>query len=100
MYKKGKSKTHLVHRLVGLAFLENIDNNPIIDHIDGDPTNNNINNLRWASYGQNAWNTKSSNPYGCGASGWIYMICMVFSLYGHRPIPYEYMGNSGFVHRP
>ena len=64
--KRGKSKKHSIHRLVALAFLENTDNKPIVDHIDGDPTNNNINNLRWALYDESAWNTNSSNPYGKG----------------------------------
>ena len=38
-----------VHRLVALAFIDNPDNLPQIDHIDYDPSNNNINNLRWIS---------------------------------------------------
>ena len=49
-----KGKTHCVHRLVGLAYLENPDNKPIVDHIDGEPTNNHIRNLRWASGEENA----------------------------------------------
>ena len=36
-----------IHRLVGLAFLENPDNKPCITHIDGNILNNNVNNLKW-----------------------------------------------------
>ena len=31
-----------VHRLVGIAFIPNIDNKPYVDHIDNDKTNNNF----------------------------------------------------------
>ncbi len=30
-----------------LSFIENQNNYPIINHIDGDPSNNNIENLEW-----------------------------------------------------
>lgn len=42
-----------IHRLVAEAFLPNPDNKPIIDHIDGDKTNNALSNLRWVTYSEN-----------------------------------------------
>ena len=54
--KNGKSKTFRVHRLVGKAFLENPDNKKMIDHIDNNPSNNNIKNLRWATPKDNQYN--------------------------------------------
>lgn len=41
------TKCFLVHRLVGIQFLENNKELPEIDHIDRNKLNNNINNLRW-----------------------------------------------------
>lgn len=44
---------HLVHRLVAIAFIENVDNKPIINHIDNDPSNNDVSNLEWCTYSEN-----------------------------------------------
>ena len=45
--KEGKSASFLVHRLVALAFLDNYLNLPEINHIDGNPNNNRLDNLEW-----------------------------------------------------
>jgi hypothetical protein len=50
-------KTHLVHRLVASAFIENPNNYPIINHRDEDKTNNASSNLEWCDY-------KYNNNYG------------------------------------
>jgi hypothetical protein len=46
---KYERKDFAVHRLVALAFCENLNNFETVDHIDGDTLNNNANNLRWAN---------------------------------------------------
>lgn len=54
---KGSQKTrHLVHRLVAEAFLPNIDNKPVVDHIDGNNANNSVANLRWVTQYENVHN--------------------------------------------
>lgn len=43
-----------VHRLVALAFLENPEDKPVVHHIDGNPLNNTLKNLAYATYAENA----------------------------------------------
>ena len=46
----------LIHRLVANAFLENPEDKKCVDHQDRDRTNNNVNNLRFATYTENNQN--------------------------------------------
>ena len=49
-----------VHRLIAIAFLPNPTNFPEINHIDGAPLNNKLDNLEWCTHQQNmqhAWDT-------------------------------------------
>ena len=50
IFKNGKGKMYLVHRLVAQAFINNTDNLPIINHKDECKTNNNVENLEWCDY--------------------------------------------------
>ena len=48
-----------IHRLMAaFEFLHLTDEQPEVDHIDGDRTNNHFTNLRPASSSQQSWNTK------------------------------------------
>jgi len=49
----------LIHRLLGIQYLDNPDNLPQIDHIDRDKTNNSLENLRWVSRQDNCLNRKT-----------------------------------------
>ena len=53
LYKHNIRKTYFVHRLVAEAFIPNPNNYKLINHIDGDKTNNNIKNLEWCTYSYN-----------------------------------------------
>ena len=70
--KDGKWKMFYVHRLVCNAFLENLDNKKVIDHIDNNPSNNNVKNLRWCSQKENLANQGKHKNNTTGFKGVAY----------------------------
>lgn len=50
LYNENGWKYFKVHILVAKTFIPNFFNKPTVDHIDRNKENNNVDNLRWASY--------------------------------------------------
>lgn len=53
LHKNSVSDVVQVHILVAKAFIPNPCRLPTVNHKDGDKANNNVDNLEWASYGEN-----------------------------------------------
>ena len=58
-----------VHRLVACGFLENPNNKCFVDHIDNNPSNNALLNLRWATSAENQHNRLVNKNSKSGVKG-------------------------------
>jgi hypothetical protein len=67
----GKNKQNFlkIHRLIGLAFIDNPENKKCIDHVDCDRQNNHVSNLRWATHTENQQNSSIHKNSTSGVKG-------------------------------
>lgn len=56
----GKTRAVHIHRLLALAFIPNPQGKPQVNHIDGDKTNNSINNLEWVTDSENKYHARKA----------------------------------------
>ena len=55
--KNGNKQKIPLHRVIALTFLQNPENKPVVDHINGQKDDNRLCNLRWATYSENMNNS-------------------------------------------
>lgn len=53
LFKEGEKRDFKVHRLVAQAFIPNPNNYKVVNHKDGNPLNNKVDNLEWCSQKMN-----------------------------------------------
>lgn len=61
LWKDGSYKTKKIHRLVAEVFLKNDNDYAQVNHIDGDKSNNNIDNLEWCDQSYNIKHAYANN---------------------------------------
>jgi hypothetical protein len=68
LIKDNQPRTFTIHSLVARAFIPNPLNKPVIDHIDN-KLDNNVTNLRWATYKENGYNRGKPKANTSGYKG-------------------------------
>ena len=61
----GKLVSRLAHRIVASCFIKNPNGLPQVNHIDCDPSNNNVDNLEWCNA---SYNRQYTEKYGISAT--------------------------------
>jgi len=67
--KNGHKKNLYIHRLVALAFIDNPEQKPMVDHINGNKADNRLENLRWSTPKENGLNSNLSSRNKTGVKG-------------------------------
>tara|TARA_R100000773_G_scaffold12099_1_gene11162 strand:+ start:335 stop:913 length:579 start_codon:yes stop_codon:yes gene_type:complete len=64
-----KGICYRVHRMVAKSFIENPENKPDINHIDGNKLNNTVDNIEWCTKAENARHSRDVLKSACYDKG-------------------------------
>ena len=78
-----KGSPTLVHRLVAIAFLPNPEDKPCVNHIDSVRDNNELENLEWCTYQENAIH---GNVFGFGLDKYTHGESSNFAIHTEETI--------------
>lgn len=63
LVNKNGRKSMFLHRLLAINYIPNPLNKPFINHIDGNKSNNKLNNLEWCTHKENMKHAWDNNLY-------------------------------------
>ena len=93
-----KPKMESIHRLVAKAYLPNPKNLPCVMHLDDNPKNNHVSNLRWATHQENMVDRDSKDRQAKGEhhgmSGRTGEACPVYGRTGAKNPMYGATGEK------
>jgi len=90
LYDGNRHKLIKVARLIALIFIDNPNNYPIINHIDGNKLNDNINNIEWCTPSHN-----NTHAYRLGLNGGEKHALSKLTSANVREIKVKLKGNFG-----
>lgn len=67
-----RSKRYLVHRLVAKAFIGEIPDGYVVEHLDGDPSNNHVSNLKISTQSENIRTALTHGTFGKKRNSYVF----------------------------
>ena len=81
----GKQKRMRVHRMVALTFIDNPDNKPYVNHINGNRSDNNVENLEWVTPSENTQHAVDTGLFKSGRARAV----VQYNLNGEQMVTFE-----------